>query len=363
MRTGAHIRLVVASTVVCLFAYRHLQARQDPVDPRASYQDFALHFHLTLPDGWRQVPTELVQRNSDKLGIKTRFDAFFEAPSRPDFSYPYITVETYSLGNEHPTLDEFATILAASESDTAPGAARARGVLPPNLSRPLVDKGKNRIVQEGTLFVQRIGAIKHISTFYLGGLGVACFRLYARPESFAHDENVFNQMLDTLTFDPKRESEQVRSNRRELPLSPTEQPETRTGLFDAAALPLGLIAYWLVLGSLLGLLAHQKNRNWVLWGLFGPLAAVISALTLLFLPTLCPICKRAISDTERKAKHCPMCGAFGSPKPLLAMSPVEPSPLSDSTKRCPYCAEEIKAAAVKCRHCGSTLVTPGQPPA
>jgi hypothetical protein len=30
----------------------------------------------------------------------------------------------------------------------------------------------------------------------------------------------------------------------------------------------------------------------------------------------------------------------------------------EATKRCPYCAEEVLAAAIKCKHCGSVL-TPG----
>jgi phage shock protein PspC (stress-responsive transcriptional regulator) len=36
-------------------------------------------------------------------------------------------------------------------------------------------------------------------------------------------------------------------------------------------------------------------------------------------------------------------------------------PTAAATKTCPYCAEEIKAAALKCKHCGTWLVPPPEP--
>jgi hypothetical protein len=47
--------------------------------------------------------------------------------------------------------------------------------------------------------------------------------------------------------------------------------------------------------------------------------------------------------------------AFKSPSPNIVVLPTNVETETEKTKKCLYCAEDILAAAVKCKHCGSDL--------
>lgn len=79
----------------------------------------------------------------------------------------------------------------------------------------------------------------------------------------------------------------------------------------------------------------------------------------------CRHCGKALRAPDEGAGRrcrCPDCSTETTvPSGNLAAGSAETYPFAQDTKDCPYCGEQIKAAARKCRFCGTMLQGPAPP--
>ena len=135
-----------------------------------------------------------------------------------------------------------------------------------------------------------------------------------------------------------------------------------------------LIAQGLIIGSLCSYVASQKNRNGSNWFVLGFFLSILALIALVAIPPLpededtdtdtsqlgnsstrgsstrkCPFCAEEIAVEAIKCKYC---------KEYLNKIPDEQNISDDTTINCPFCAEKIPSDTKECKHCGEKFVIP-----
>ena len=117
------------------------------------------------------------------------------------------------------------------------------------------------------------------------------------------------------------------------------------------------IVIWAIFGVAAGVVGSNRGGDGCAWFAVGFLLGPIGFALAFSAGVKCPNCRMRIPEGAKQCAHCQT--KLEKPEPNGGERHVGRAvPHDQPTKPCPFCAETILAAALKCKHCGEFLPTP-----
>ncbi|MUM78291.1 hypothetical protein GKC30_11660 [Pseudodesulfovibrio sp. F-1] len=120
-----------------------------------------------------------------------------------------------------------------------------------------------------------------------------------------------------------------------------------------------LIAFWIIMAIIVAMIANSKGKGAIAWFFYGLIIWPIALVHILITKDDFQNTTSEIKTNECNSKYvCMKCGKVKEEEGWcstccdLTYNRIQ---TSQKEKECPYCAELIKAKAIKCKHCGSEI--------
>jgi hypothetical protein len=143
------------------------------------YRDHEHHFALSIPDGWKRIPTSEIDRihavlRERSLGDVVHYETGFRPASASAGEYPYVLVQVISVNTAGMTYRDIQRTLDLGIDGPIKSVEGKFSDVLSNASAgvPVLDKGRDRIVLRMGMDVFGMGRVEGLSVMHLGSEGI-----------------------------------------------------------------------------------------------------------------------------------------------------------------------------------------------